>query len=80
MPSQLQVIGLDKLAHVSAYEVITLLFIHSLRNPILLLAASLLDLQLDDSLFTFQNELINQQNYVIKLKVSTKQSDDSADM
>ncbi len=42
MPPQLQVIGLDKLAHVSAYGVITLLFILSLRTSPTMLSASLL--------------------------------------
>jgi len=42
MPSQLQVIGLDKLAHVLAYGVITLLFVLSLRTCPTLLSASLL--------------------------------------
>jgi len=42
MPSQLQVIGLDKLAHALAYGGITLLFILSLRTSPHLLSASLL--------------------------------------
>ena len=42
MPSQLQVIGLDKLAHALAYGAITYLFILSLRTSSCLLSASLL--------------------------------------
>jgi len=42
MPPQLQVIGLDKLAHVSAYGAITFLFLLSLRTWPTLLSASLL--------------------------------------
>ena len=42
MPAQLQVIGLDKLAHTLAYGAITLLFILSLRTSPTLLSASLL--------------------------------------
>ena len=42
MPSQLQVIGLDKLAHVLAYGVITLLFMISFRTCPTMLSASLL--------------------------------------
>ncbi len=42
MPSRLQVIGLDKLAHVLAYGVITFLFILSLRTCPTMLSASLL--------------------------------------
>ncbi len=42
MPSQLQVIGLDKLAHVSVYGAITFLFILSLRISPTMLSASLL--------------------------------------
>lgn len=42
MPSQLQVTGLDKLAHALAYGAITYLFILSFRTSITVLAASLL--------------------------------------
>ena len=42
MPSQLQVIGLDKLVHALAYGAITFLFILSLRTSITVLTASLL--------------------------------------
>lgn len=42
MPFQLQVTGLDKLAHALAYGAITLLFILSLRTSPTMLSASLL--------------------------------------
>ena len=42
MPSQLQVIGLEKLAHILAYGAITLFSILSLRTSPTLLSASLL--------------------------------------
>ena len=42
MPSQLQVIGLDKLAHILAYGAITYLFVLSLRTCPTMLSASLL--------------------------------------
>ncbi len=42
MPPQLQVIGLDKLAHALAYGAITYLFILSLRTSPTMLSASLL--------------------------------------
>ncbi len=42
MPPQLQVIGLDKLAHVSVYGVITYLFVLSLRTSPTMLSALLL--------------------------------------
>ncbi|MCJ7692187.1 MAG: VanZ family protein [Sedimentisphaerales bacterium] len=42
MPPQLQIIGLDKLAHILAYGAITYLFVLSLRTSPRLLSASLL--------------------------------------
>jgi len=42
MPSRLQVIGLDKLAHALAYGAITLLFVLSLRTSPSLLSAAFL--------------------------------------
>ena len=42
MPPQLQVIGLDKLAHILAYGAITYLFVLSLRTCPTMLSASLL--------------------------------------